>query len=165
MRQGDSDQHIPCLVAKEINCGPRRSRIPQAFREGGSKKGESVLGFKRKVDTQYEGLKTNRFLLVSDSSSGIPLAEQARAFGSLVKFFPVPLFNTDTLCYVSAYHSVLPDWRVKGGNTTSHLPSPPYTRLILPRKSIMGPSNEGYSGKTGGQPGRAVKSTLISQQK
>lgn len=59
MRQGDSDQHIPCLVAKEINCGPRRSRIPQAFREGGSKKGESVLGFKRKVDTQYEGLKTD----------------------------------------------------------------------------------------------------------
>ena len=28
MMQGDSDQHIPCLVAKEINCGPRRSRIP-----------------------------------------------------------------------------------------------------------------------------------------
>ena len=34
------------------------------------------------------------------------------------------------------------------GNTTSHLPTPPYTWLILQRKSIMRPSNEGYSGKT-----------------
>lgn len=49
MMQGDSDQHIPCLRGSR-NKLHEEVKNSLGFRQGGSKKGESVLGFKRKVD-------------------------------------------------------------------------------------------------------------------
>lgn len=64
----------------------------------------------------------------------------------------MPLFNTDTLCYVSAHHSILPDWRVKVETPLPIFPLP-YTHASSFKESqSWGPAMKRTVGKLESSP-------------